>query len=220
MRAAEGAIEEVFIDNASGKCVLKVIGDKKPRGICGSGLLDAVAQLYDEGILNFRGAFNFEGEDYEKIHPELQKRIIQGENGYEFVLATAEEAYKGIPVTLCQKDIRELQMAKGAIFAGMRVLMNEMGITIDDVKELMIAGAFGSYIKTESALSIGLFPDLPNGKHISIGNAASEGCRLALVSVEERALCDELARKSEYIELSSRLDFQDEYVMALYFPQK
>ena len=200
--------------------MLKVIGDKKPRGICGSGLLDAVAQLYDEGILNFRGTFNFEGEDYEKIHPELQKRIIQGENGYEFVLATAEEAHKGIPVTLCQKDIRELQMAKGAIFAGMRVLMNEMGITIDDVKELMIAGAFGSYIKTESALSIGLFPDLPNGKHISIGNAASEGCRLALVSAEERSLCDELARRSEYIELSSRLDFQDEYVMALYFPQK
>lgn len=220
MRAAEGAIEEVFIDNESGKCVLKVIGDKKPCGICGSGLLDAVAQLYDEGIINFRGVFNYEGEAFEKIHPELQKRLVQGENGYEFILATKEEAAKGIPVVLCQKDIRELQMAKGAIFAGMRVLMNEMGITIDDVKELMIAGAFGSYIKTESALSIGLFPDLPNGKHLSIGNAASEGARLALVSAEERALCDELARKSEYIELSSRLDFQDEYVMALYFPQK
>ncbi|MBQ4091803.1 MAG: DUF4445 domain-containing protein, partial [Firmicutes bacterium] len=220
MRAAEGAIEEVFIDNESGKCVLKVIGDKKPCGICGSGLLDAVAQLYDEGILNYRGVFNYEGEEFEKIHPELQKRIVKGENGYEFILATKEEAAKGIPVVLCQKDIRELQMAKGAIYAGMMVLMNEMGITIDDVKELMIAGAFGSYIKTESALSIGLFPDLPNGKHLSIGNAASEGARLALVSKEERALCDELARKSEYIELSSRLDFQNEYVMALYFPQK
>lgn len=220
MRAAEGAIEEVFIDNESGKCTWKVIGDKKPCGICGSGLLDAVAQLYDEGIVNFRGVFNYEGEAFEKIHPELQKRLVQGESGYEFILATAEEAAKGIPVVLCQKDIRELQMAKGAIFAGMRVLMNEMGITIDDVKELMIAGAFGSYIKVPSALSIGLFPELPNGKHLSIGNAASEGARLALVSAEERALCDELARKAEYIELSSRLDFQDEYVMALYFPQK
>lgn len=220
MRAAEGAIEEVYIDNETGTCHLKVIGDKKPKGICGSGLLDAVAQLYDEGILNFKGAFNYKGEAWERIHPALQERIVEGENGYEFILATKEEAAKGIPVVLCQKDIRELQMAKGAIFAGMRILMNEMGITIDDVKELLVAGAFGSYIKTDSALSIGLFPDLPNGDIISIGNAASEGGRLALVSSEERCLCDELARKSEYIELSSRPDFQDEYVMSLYFPQK
>ena len=219
MRAAEGAIEEVYIDNESGGCHVKVIGDKKARGICGSGLLDAVAQLYDEGILNYRGVFNTEGEDYEKIHPELRKRLIKGEQGYEFMLTTKEESAKGIPVVICQKDIRELQMAKGAIFAGMRVLMNEMGITIDDVKELLVAGAFGSYIKTDSALSIGLFPSLPNGEIRSIGNAASEGGRLALLSTEERALCDELARKSEYIELSSRMDFQDEYVMALYFPQ-
>ncbi|MGI5875011.1 MAG: ASKHA domain-containing protein [Bacillota bacterium] len=220
MRAAEGAIEEVYIDNESGGCHVKVIGDKKPRGICGSGLLDAVAQLYDEGILNLRGVFNVEGEEAEKIHPDLRKRIIKGEQGYEFVLTTKEESAKGVPVTICQKDIRELQMAKGAIYAGMRVLMNEMGITIDQVKELLVAGAFGSYIKTDSALSIGLFPDLPNGSILSIGNAASEGGRLALVSEAERALCDELARKSEYIELSSRVDFQDEYVMALYFPAK
>ena len=220
MRAAEGAIEEVYIDNETGGCHVKVIGDKKAKGICGSGLLDAVAQLYDEGILNNRGVFNSEGEAAEKIHPELRKRLIKGEQGYEFQLTVAEESAKGIPVTICQKDVRELQMAKGAIYAGMRVLMNEMGITIDDVKELLVAGAFGSYIKTESALSIGLFPEIPNGEILSIGNAASEGGRLALISAEERALCDELARKSEYIELSSRLDFQDEYVMALYFPEK
>ncbi len=220
MRAADGAIEEVYIDNESGSCHVKVIGDKKAKGICGSGLLDAVAQLYDEGILNNRGVFNSEGEAAEKIHPELKKRLVKGDQGYEFRLTTAEESAKGIPVTICQKDVRELQMAKGAIYAGMRVLMNEMGITIDDVKELLVAGAFGSYIKTASALSIGLFPEIPNGEILSIGNAASEGGRLALISAEERVLCDELARKSEYIELSSRLDFQDEYVMALYFPEK
>lgn len=220
MRAAEGAIEEVYVDNETGTCHVKVIGDKKPCGICGSGLLDAVAQLYDEGIINYRGVFNAEGEEAEKIHPELRKRFAKSDVGYEFMLTTKEESAKGIPVVLCQKDIRELQMAKGAIYAGMRVLMNEMGITIEDVKELLIAGAFGSYIKVDSALSIGLFPALPNGKIRSIGNAASEGGRLALVSKEERELCDVLARKSEYIELSSRLDFQDEYVMALYFPQK
>ncbi len=220
MRAAEGAIEEVYIDNESGTCHVKVIGDKKPRGICGSGLLDAVAQLYDEGILNFKGAFNTSGEAYDQIHPALKERLISTDSGYEFILTTAEESAKHIPVTLCQKDVRELQMAKGAIFAGMRVLMNEMKITIDDVQELLVAGAFGNYIKPDSALSIGLFPVLPKGKIISIGNAASEGGRLALVSSEERELCGELARKAEYIELSSRLDFQDEYVMALYFPTK
>ncbi|MEG1478752.1 MAG: ASKHA domain-containing protein, partial [Clostridiales bacterium] len=90
--------------------------------------------------------------------------------------------------------------------------------TLDDVKEVLIAGAFGSYIRETSGLTIGLFPELPNGKIKFIGNAASEGARLALVSQEERKLCEELARKSEYIELSSRMDFQDEYVMALYLP--
>ena len=220
MRAAEGAIEDVYIDNASGTVHVHIIGDKKASGICGSGLLDAVAQLYDEGIINYKGVIVSEGEEFERIHPELKKRLQKADVGYEFVLTTAEESVKGIPVTICQKDVRELQMAKGAIYAGMQVLMNEMQITIEDVKELLVAGAFGSYIKPESALSIGLFPSLPKGEILSIGNAASEGGRLALVSAEERELCGELARKSEYIELSSRLDFQDEYVMALYFPMK
>lgn len=220
MRAAEGAIEDVYIDNVSGTVHVHVIGDKKASGICGSGLLDAVAQLYDEGIINYKGVIVSEGEEFERIHPDLKKRLQKADVGYEFILTTAEESAKGIPVTICQKDVRELQMAKGAIYAGMQVLMNEMQITIEDVKELLVAGAFGSYIKPESALSIGLFPSLPKGEILSIGNAASEGGRLALVSVEERELCGELARKSEYIELSSRLDFQDEYVMALYFPMK
>lgn len=221
MRAADGAIESVFIDNEAGTCKIEVIGDKKPKGICGSGILDAVAQLFDSGIIDFKGAFNIgEGkEDAEsKIHPELRKRITKQEDGYEFVLSTAEESAKGRPVVICQKDIRELQLGKGAIYAGIKVLLGELGATLEDVKSVMIAGAFGSYIRETSGLIIGLFPELPNGKIEFIGNAASEGARLALVSSEERRLCDELARKTEYIELSSRMDFQDEYVMALYFP--
>ncbi|MEG1495762.1 MAG: ASKHA domain-containing protein [Clostridiales bacterium] len=220
-RAAEGAIEAVYIDNEEGTCNIDVIGDTKPKGICGSGILDAVAQLYLSGILNYKGAFNVgEGKEEEeaKIHPELRKRILQQEDGYEFILSTKEESAKGREVTICQKDIRELQLGKGAIYAGIKVLLSEMGVTLDDVKEVLIAGAFGSYIRETSGLTIGLFPELPNGKIKFIGNAASEGARLALVSQEERKLCEELARKSEYIELSSRMDFQDEYVMALYFP--
>lgn len=221
MRAAEGAIEAVYLDNAAGTCKIEVIGDKKAKGICGSGILDAVAQLYQAGIIDFKGAFNV-GEGKEdlaaKIHPELLKRIVKQDDGYEFILSTAEESAKGRAVVLCQKDIRELQLGKGAIYAGIKVLLGEMGVTLDDVSSVMIAGAFGSYIRESSGLIIGLFPELPNGKIEFIGNAASEGARLALVSQEERQLCEELARKTEYIELSSRMDFQDEYVMALYFP--
>ena len=117
------------------------------------------------------------------------------------------------------KEYRQYQdVYKRQIYAGIKVLLGEMGVTLDDVSSVMIAGAFGSYIRESSGLIIGLFPELPNGKIEFIGNAASEGARLALVSQEERQLCEELARKTEYIELSSRMDFQDEYVMALYFP--
>lgn len=216
MRAADGAIEAVYIDNEAGTCKVDVIGKKKAKGICGSGILDAIAQLYKNNIIDFRGRFRGDADD---IHPALKERMVKTEEGYEFILATAEESVKKRPVVICQKDIGELQLAKGAIYAGFKVLMAEMGITIEDMKEIMIAGAFGSYIKVDSAMAIGLFPELPNGKIISIGNAASEGARLALVSQEERELCAELARKSEYIELSSRPDFQDEYVMAMYLPR-
>ncbi len=221
MRAAEGAIEAVYIDNEAGTCKIEVIGDKKPRGICGSGILDAVAQLYQSGIIDYKGAFNVGADKEEaesKIHPELRKRIVKQDDGYEFILSTKEESAKGRAVVLCQKDIRELQLGKGAIYAGIKVLLGELGVTLADVDSVMIAGAFGSYIRESSGLIIGLFPSLPNGKIEFIGNAASEGARLALVSQEERELCQELARRSEYIELSSRMDFQNEYVMALYFP--
>lgn len=219
MRAADGAIEEVFIDNEKGTCEVKVIGDKKAKGICGSGILDAIAQLYRAGIIDFRGRFQGGEGQGENIHPELKKRFVSTDAGFDFILTYPEEsAAKGKAVVISQKDIGELQLAKGAIYAGIKVLMAEMGITMEQIKELLIAGAFGSYIREESALAIGLFPTLPNGVIRSIGNAASEGARLALVSEEERALCSELARKAEYIELSSRADFQDEYIMAMYFP--
>lgn len=221
MRAADGAIEEVFIDNEKGTVDISIIGKKKARGICGSGILDAIAQLYESGIIDQRGSFNIgEGKPEDAIHPELRKRIVPSEKGYEFILCDAGQSATGEHVVICQKDIRELQLGKGAIYAGIQVLMLEMGITIEDVKEIMVAGAFGSYIRISSALLIGLFPHLPNGKILSIGNAASEGARLALVSQEERKLCGALARKTEYIELSTRMDFQDEFIMALNFPAK
>ena len=216
MRAADGAIEEIVIDNAKGTVEIVVIGNRKPKGICGSGILDAVAQLYLNGIINSGGGFN---ADSEELHPALKERLRSVENGYEFVLCYAADTATGEDIVICQKDVRELQLGKGAIYAGIKVLMGEMGITLDDLKEVLIAGAFGSYIRTESALAIGLFPKLNHGQILSIGNAASEGARLALVAKQERALCEELARRSEYIELSSRMDFMDEFIMAMSFPE-
>ncbi len=221
MRAADGAIEEVFIDNEKGTVDISIIGKKRAKGICGSGILDAVAQMYESGIIDYRGSFNIgENKPEADIHPELRKRIRHTESGYELVLCPQEQSANGEDIVICQKDVRELQLGKGAIYAGIQVLMLEMGIKIEDVKEIMVAGAFGSYIRISSALLIGLFPHLPNGEILSIGNAASEGARLALVSREERTLCGDLARKTEYVELSARMDFQDEFIMALNLPAK
>lgn len=222
MRAADGAIETVAIDNSQGTVEFDVIGQQKPRGICGSGLVDAIAQMYQAGILNKTGAFNYQGEAFERLHPALQSRVHRLEEGdsirYEFVLCPKEEAAIAEDIVITIGDVREMQLAKSAIYTGMKVLLGEMGATFDDVQEALIAGAFGSYIRVESALAIGLFPKLKNGRILSIGNAASEGARLALVSRQERALCQKLARESRYIELSTRLDFQMAFVEALGFP--
>ncbi|MEG0874106.1 MAG: ASKHA domain-containing protein [Clostridiales bacterium] len=219
MRAAEGAIEAVYIDNETGTCTYETIGNTKPKGICGSGVLDVVAQLYKSGILDKFGAFRFGRNNDGHINDKLKERISKGDHGYEFVLATAKEAYKGIPIVICQKDIRELQMGKGAIYAGIKILMKEMNITVENLQKIMIAGAFGNYIKVESALAIGLLPNITKDKISSVGNAASEGARLALISKDERELGCELAKRCKHIELSSYEEFQNEYMNALNFPE-
>ncbi|MEG2658224.1 MAG: ASKHA domain-containing protein, partial [Clostridiales bacterium] len=195
------------------------IGNTKPKGICGSGVLDVVAQLYKSGILDKFGAFRFGRNNDGHINDKLKERISKGDHGYEFVLATAKEAYKGIPIVICQKDIRELQMGKGAIYAGIKILMKEMNITVENLQKIMIAGAFGNYIKVESALAIGLLPNITKDKISSVGNAASEGARLALISKDERELGCELAKRCKHIELSSYEEFQNEYMNALNFPE-
>jgi uncharacterized 2Fe-2S/4Fe-4S cluster protein (DUF4445 family) len=217
MRAADGAIESVYIDRDEVK--IEVIGNCRAKGICGSGLIDAVAQMLKAGIIDTSGRFT-DPEDADcLLDPKLKTRIIKGNNGFEFILVPADLSATGENIVVSQKDIRELQLGKGAIYAGIQVLMQIMGITPKDISEILLAGAFGNYIKKESAMAIGLFPRVPITRITSVGNAAGDGAKLALLSKKERAAAQELARRAEHVELSSRLDFQNEFVNALGFPE-
>lgn len=215
MRAAEGAIEGVEITE---DVYLVVIGGTKSQGICGSGLIDAISEMAKAGVINETGRLATQPEEMEKLPLLLQKRVRKTEKGGgEFVLAWAQDTATGEDIVLTQKDIRELQLAKGAMRAGAQVLMTEMGIDQDQLDRVLLAGAFGNYIKKESALGIGLLPPVSIDKIKAIGNAAGDGAKMALLSTVERTRASELADHAEHIELSTRKDFQEEFIEALSF---
>lgn len=215
MRAAPGAVEGVSIND--GEVELKVIEDKEPTGICGSGLIDAVSELLNKGIIDYTGKLINKEAGLEKgIKPSLAERLRAGPKGKGFILAWGKG--KG-DILLTQKDIREVQLAKGAIYGGILIMMKELGVKIDDIDKIFLAGAFGNYIKKESALRIGLFPEVFPDKIISIGNAAGIGASMALLSKSEREKARIQAQKVEHIELSGHSDFQAEYINAMNFPK-
>lgn len=214
MRAAEGAIEGV---NITGDVELKIIGEGKARGICGSGLIDAIAEMYRAGVITSSGRYASEPEELEQLPPRVRERLRKGERTNEFVLAWGNDTASGEDIVLSQKDIRALQLAKGAISAGITLLVREMGITPLEIDRVLLAGAFGNYIKKESALGIGLLPPLPLEKIQSIGNAAGDGAKMALLSLEERRRAGTMAKQAEHIELSNKKEFQDEFLKGLDF---
>lgn len=204
MRGARGAIDHVDIDD--GNIIVHVIDDVEPVGICGSGLLDAIAVMLDLGILDETGRI---------VKPSgslIERFVREGNNGLEFVL---EAHNKKIPVN--QRDIRELQLAKGAIRAGIEILLEEAGRTYSDIDTVYLAGAFGTYLNPESAVKIGLLPPIPLSKIYSVGNAAGEGAKLALIDKDFRRIAEDISEKVKYIELSSRGDFQERFMSSLYF---
>ncbi|TJX12838.1 DUF4445 domain-containing protein [Tissierella creatinini] len=214
MRAAEGAIEEVTITE---DVELKVIANIKPKGICGSGLIDAISEMVHSGVIDESGRIAGEPEELAMFSPQLRDRIREGESGMEFVLAWSKDTENGQDIVLTQKDIRELQLAKGAIMAGIKILLIEMEIDEQQIDRVFLAGAFGNYIKKESALGIKLLPNLPLERITAIGNAAGDGAKIALISVAERKRASDIARVAEHIELSSRRDFQDFFLESLSF---
>ncbi|MHB0980326.1 MAG: ASKHA domain-containing protein [Thermoleophilia bacterium] len=218
MRAAPGAIEKIYINPETKEPRYKVIGKTEwsdemdpetigTKGICGSGIIDGVAELFKAGIIDKTGKFV---KDIE--HPRLRK----GDDGSEFVLAWANETSIGRDVTMTIKDVRAVQLAKGAMYAGAKIMMQKLGYeTLDRV---VLAGAFGSFIDREESLVIGLFPDVPVTKAYAVGNAAGDGARMALLDFHKRAEADEWARKVEYIELSVEPAFEKEFMYAMHLP--
>jgi uncharacterized 2Fe-2S/4Fe-4S cluster protein (DUF4445 family) len=216
MRAADGAIEVVTIgpDGVS----LQVIGDMEPAGLCGSGLVDAVAELIRAGLLDGSGRFVPE-EAAARIAPALAPRL--GLLGAERVFALhwlGEPGEFSRAVYLSQRDVRELQFAKAAIATGWQVLLDEAGLTETDVQQVLLAGSFGSYLSPASAIALGLVPRLPTVRIVSAGNVAGEGAKMALLSMRERAAAMALLGEVQYVELSDRAGFNDAFVDQLRFP--
>jgi uncharacterized 2Fe-2S/4Fe-4S cluster protein (DUF4445 family) len=204
MRGARGAIDHVSIDD--GEINVHVIDDVTPVGICGSGLLDAVAVMIELGILDQTGRI---------VYPEgmfVRDAVRKNNNGLEFVLRA-----NGGEIPISQRDVRELQLAKSAIRAGIEILLEEAGRDYSDIDTVYLAGAFGTYLNPESAIKIGLLPPLPVSRVYSVGNAAGEGAKLALLDRDIRRIAEEVSRKVNYIELSSRKDFQEKFAEFMYF---
>jgi uncharacterized 2Fe-2S/4Fe-4S cluster protein (DUF4445 family) len=201
MRAAPGAIEHVRLSGE--RLEIQTIGGEAPVGICGSGLLDVVAQLRLKNVLDRNGKM---GAD---VHA-----LLRNQNGtLEFVLA---ERAGQEPITISQKDVRELQLAKAAIRLGIQALVTAEGITENDVERVIIAGAFGTYINIESAITIGMLPALPLERFEQVGNAAGTGARLALISRSQRSKAQEIAQQDGYIELAAVPNFARKFAEATY----
>jgi len=206
MRSAPGAIESVRI--SGDRVEIKTIANAPPIGICGSGVIDATAQLYLAGIVTRTGRMIRE-------HPRVRMR-----DGHpEFVLAD-ERATNGAPVVFNQRDVRAVQLAKGAIRAGIQVLLEAEGLSEAQIDQVIVAGAFGNYIDLASAIAIGMFPDLPLDRFAQVGNAAGIGAKLALVSYPHRAAAQSLAARSQYIELAGSGRFNNTFMRAMCFPDR
>lgn len=215
MRASDGAIEGVKI---SGESVgLDVIGDVEPAGICGSGLVDAVAELVHCGLLDHSGRF-IPDEEAAMSHPGLADRLTKIEKERVFVLDWRGSSDPAFSVFLSQRDVRELQFAKASIATGWGILMSELGVSAADVSQVLLAGSFGAYLTPLSAVRIGLVPEIALPRIVSAGNVAGEGAKIAALSVRERAEAYSILREVEYIELSGRPDFNDMFVDQLGFP--
>jgi uncharacterized 2Fe-2S/4Fe-4S cluster protein (DUF4445 family) len=213
MRASSGAIERVTVQD--GRVRLGVIDDVHPTGVCGSGLFDAVAELLKVGVVDSSGRMLGADELDTNVPAEIKARVVPGESGHTFILAEGNTGVR--PVILTQKDVREVQLAKGAMYAGISILLKELDLTIDDLDEIMLAGAFGNYIRKESALRVGILPKVSLEKIKFIGNAASTGAQMALVSLEAKKEAQRIAQFTEYIELAGRADFQEAFMEAMMF---
>jgi len=214
MRATGGAIEKVTISPETFDVTYQTINNEPPIGICGSGVIDTVAEMLRTHILTRNGNFN-------KTEAILNNpRIRKGRNGYEFVIAFENETPSGKSITFSQKDVREVQLAKAAFYAGAKLLMMKNGKTKDDLEQILLAGAFGSYLDKKNVHFIGMIPDISQESIYQIGNAAGIGAQYSLLNQAYREKEDRVARTTRYLELTTQTAFTREYAMAMYFPHQ
>jgi uncharacterized 2Fe-2S/4Fe-4S cluster protein (DUF4445 family) len=206
MRAAPGAIERVQITD--GKPQVYTIGGRAPVGICGSGILTAVAEMLEAGVIDHRGSFE---DDAAGV------RRQDGAPHQEYVLVPSEATGHGRDIVVTRADVNEIQLAKGAIRAGLEALLEEAHIGYEAIDEFVIGGAFGTYLDVGSAVAVGMFPDLPRDRFRQVGNAAGTGARQMLISAERRQVADHLPERIEYIELTTYPGFENAFIEALYF---
>lgn len=207
MRAASGAIEKVRIGDRG--LELTTIDDQPAVGLCGSGILDAIAELYRTGYLNLHGRFR---RDHNGVR--------SGDQGAEFVLVPAAGSGGGRDIVITQKDVNEIMLAKGAIHAGLKILLEDTGTPIEAVQEVIVAGAFGSFLNIQNAIALGLFPRLPNAQYRQVGNAAALGAKWILISRLARQRAQEIARNTRYLELTTFPKFSRQFALAMLFPDK
>ena len=205
MRAASGAIEVVKLSESA--VSISTVDDAPAVGLCGSGIVDAVAELYRWRLIDHRGRFQRDSA-----------RVRKGRHGAEFPLVDSRKSGSGRDVVITQEDVNEIQLAKGAIRAGLEILLQATGTPPEDVEQVIVAGAFGSYLDIENAKAIGLFPDMPNAKFRQVGNAAGVGAKQMLLSGQARLRGERLADDADYVELTTFPSFRRQFALAMLFP--
>lgn len=210
MKAVTGAIERVSI-SSNFEVKYKTVGNTRPTGLCGSAMIDAIAEMFKRGIINDKGSFNLQIKT---------SRLRKSDGEVEFVIAWGHETATGKDITLTQHDIREIQLAKAAIFTGCSILMKRKNVDEEKIDRVLVAGAFGNYINPESAKVLGLLPDVPINKIKFVGNTAIAGAKMALTSKEARKEANKISKKIRYLELAACPDFKEEFLNAIFIPHK
>jgi uncharacterized 2Fe-2S/4Fe-4S cluster protein (DUF4445 family) len=204
MRATEGAIEDVTINRTTLKPEIKVIGGVSPMGICGSGMIDAISEMFLTGILDRKGALRKEASD----------RVRDGVDGLEFLI----HSERGKEIVLTTPDIENIIRAKSAIYAAFTTMIKEVGFTFDDISKVYIAGGFGQFLDIEKAVILGMVPDIPREKFVFLGNSSIKGAYLCTLSQKMRDEAEEIAKRMTYLELSVSRSFMDEFMSGLFIP--
>jgi uncharacterized 2Fe-2S/4Fe-4S cluster protein (DUF4445 family) len=216
MRATAGAIEKVLVKD--GALLVNVIGNVKPTGLCGTALIDTAAELLRAGLIDETGRILPRAEAPAGTPADLLQRLVEDGAETNFLLVPAADSATGSPIMLWQRDVRELQLAAGAIRAGINILMRQAGLAPSDLGSVLLAGAFGNFIRRNNARRIGLLPPIPCSRIRFIGNAASLGAKLALLAEEERSYAEALRKRTTHVDLSLDPEFQNEFGMAMLFP--